>query len=94
MRSACENQIKADGRMARKPRTVEVRLLDYTTGRRRTMAVFRLAPDGRVVIQGHVPKGFEDDLASLSHWVVSGRDFLRQLPREFTGSYLRAMLRD
>lgn len=58
------------------------------------MAAFCLAPDGRVVIQGHVPKSIEDDLATLSQRVVSGRDFPRQLPSEFTGSYLRAKFRD
>jgi hypothetical protein len=58
------------------------------------MAVLRLGPDGRVVMRRTLSKSVRDDLASLSHWVVSGRDFLRQLPREITGSYLRAKLWD
>lgn len=83
-RSECKSQINADGPTSgTRGERVEVRVLDYTERKKRTMAVLRLAPDGRVVMREHVPKRIEEDLAHLSRHVEQGGNSCAACPASF-----------
>lgn len=67
-------------------------IYDYTSGRRVLRCVVRLGADGRAIIEGPVPRSIEMGLAAISQTAETGEEFLRRIPVEFSGTYIRGRL--
>ncbi len=72
---------------------MEVRLLDYSSGVKRTMAILWVGEDGQLRVQGTVPPNIEGDISTVMANASSPEQGLRRMPAFFNGAYLRAELR-
>lgn len=70
---------------------MHVNLLDYTSERKKVLAVVRVI-DGQLSIEGDLPPRMKDTLAFEHAMATSDDQFLRKLPGVFSGSYTRAEL--
>lgn len=66
-----------------------VNLLDYTSGKRKVMAIVRMNGDS-MQIEGQIPPGVLRELEAAKKRASTPERFLKSLPTVFSGSYLRA----
>lgn len=69
---------------------MQVDIFSYVTGTARKMATVSLDADGKMLIDGDVSPGVRQTLDSAYAHASSPQDFLRTLPHQFTGAYIRA----
>jgi hypothetical protein len=68
-----------------------VKIISYTSGTAKELAMIRLDADGNVAYDGNLPSGLREVIADAYDRAKSPTEFMLRLPKEFLGTYIRAV---
>lgn len=69
----------------------QVKIVSYTAGKSKELGTVRLDDAGEVVFGGELPPRIRDVVTDAYKRAKSPKQFLMDLPRQFNGTYIRAM---
>ena len=68
-----------------------IRIVSYTSGRAKELGTVRLDAEGKILYDGKLPPGVKEVVEDAYDRAKSPEEFMRYLPQQFTGAYIRAM---